>query len=39
MVDADLELIGITFPGETDKIVEMHHGNWHCWNNQVVSMD
>jgi GDPmannose 4,6-dehydratase len=38
MVDADLELIGLESPGEGAKIIEKHHGNWHRWDSQVVSM-
>lgn len=39
MVDADLELIGLESPGEGARIIEKHHGNWHRWDSQVVSMD
>ena len=39
MVDADLELIGLESPGEGAKIIEKHHGHWHRWDSQVVSMD
>lgn len=39
MVDADLELIGLESLGEGRKILEQHHGNWHRWNSQVVSME
>jgi GDPmannose 4,6-dehydratase len=38
MVDADLELIGLQSPGEGRKILEKHHGKWHRWESQVVSM-
>ena len=38
MVDADLELIGLKSPGEGAAIIEKHHGAWHRWNSQVVSM-
>ena len=38
MVDADLELIGMPSPGEGRKILEKHHGKWHRWESQVVSM-
>lgn len=38
MVDADLELIGIKSPGEGARIIEKHHGDWHRWDSQVVSM-
>ena len=39
MVDADLELLGLESPGEGRKILELHHGKWHRWETQVVSMD
>ncbi len=38
MVDADLELIGLASPGEGRKILEKHHGRWHQWGSQVISM-
>lgn len=38
MVDADLELLGLPFPGEGKKIVEERFGDWHRWEDQVVSM-
>lgn len=38
MVDADLELSGLESPGEGAKIIKKHHGNWHRWDSQVVSM-
>ena len=38
MVDADLELIGLKSPGEGAGILEKHHGDWHRWDSQVVSM-
>lgn len=38
MVDADLELIGLESPGEGKKLLEKHHGPWHRWESQVVSM-
>ncbi len=38
MVDADLELIGLESPGEGRRILEKHHGPWHQWDSQVVSM-
>jgi GDPmannose 4,6-dehydratase len=38
MVDADLELLGLDSPGEGRKIMEKHHGKWHRWEDQVVSM-
>jgi GDPmannose 4,6-dehydratase len=39
MVDADLELFGLTSPGEGRKLLEKHHGKWHRWDSQVVSME
>jgi len=39
MVDADLELLGLESPGEGSKLLEQHHGKWHRWQSQVVSMD
>ncbi|MBN2549982.1 MAG: GDP-mannose 4,6-dehydratase [Anaerolineales bacterium] len=38
MVDADLELQGLTSPGEGRGILEAHHGKWHRWEDQVTSM-
>jgi GDPmannose 4,6-dehydratase len=38
MVDADLELIGQPCPGEGRRILEMHHGQWHRWQDQIVTM-
>ncbi len=38
MVDADLELIGLESPGEGRKLLEKHHGNWHRWDSQVITM-
>jgi len=38
MVDADMELIGLPSRGEGRKILEKHHGKWHRWEGQVVSM-
>jgi GDPmannose 4,6-dehydratase len=38
MVDADMELIGLESPGEGKGILEKHHGKWHQWYQQVVSM-
>jgi GDPmannose 4,6-dehydratase len=38
MVDADLELLGLQSPGEGKKILETHHGKWHRWEHQVISM-
>jgi GDPmannose 4,6-dehydratase len=38
MVDADLELLGLESPGEGRRILERHHGKWHRWDSQVISM-
>jgi GDPmannose 4,6-dehydratase len=39
MVVADLELAGLESLGEETRIIENHHGNWHRWDSQVVSID
>jgi len=39
MVDADLELMGLESPGEGSRILEAHHGKWHRWDSQVISME
>ncbi len=39
MVDADMELVGLASPGEGCALLEKHHGAWHRWHSQVVSMD
>lgn len=39
MVDADLELEGLDAPGAGKKLLEMHHGKWHRWDSQIVSME
>lgn len=39
MVDADLELAGLDSPGEGKKLLEQHHGKWHRWDSQVISME
>ncbi|MFW9817668.1 MAG: GDP-mannose 4,6-dehydratase [Candidatus Thorarchaeota archaeon] len=39
MVDADLELQGMDSPGEGRKILQKHHGRWHQWESQVISME
>jgi GDPmannose 4,6-dehydratase len=38
MVDADLGLAGLDSPGEGRKILKKHHGPWHNWDDQVISM-
>ncbi|MDD5467791.1 MAG: GDP-mannose 4,6-dehydratase [Anaerolineales bacterium] len=39
MVDADLECIGLESPGEGRKLLEKHHGKWHRWESQVITME
>lgn len=39
MVDADLEKMGLTSPGEGRRILEGCFDGWHRWQDQVVSMD
>ncbi len=39
MIDADLELIGLDSPGAGRQILEKHHGAWHRWDSQVISME
>jgi GDPmannose 4,6-dehydratase len=39
MVDADLELLGLTSPGEGKGILQKHFTSWHRWEQQVVSME
>ncbi len=39
MIDADMELVGMESPGAGSSILEKHHGEWHRWKSQVVSMD
>lgn len=39
MADADLQLLGLESPGEGMRIVEERFGDWHRWDQQVVSMD
>jgi len=39
MVDADLELIGESCPGEGKKIMDERFNGWHRWEHQVVSME
>jgi len=39
MVDADLELIGLPYPGEGRRLLEGRHGKWHQWDDQTISMD
>jgi GDPmannose 4,6-dehydratase len=39
MVDADLEALGLESPGEGRKIISKKFGNWHRWEDQVISME
>ena len=39
MVDADLELSGLTCPGEGKKVLAEKFSGWHRWEHQVVSME
>jgi GDPmannose 4,6-dehydratase len=39
MVDAVMEVLGLTSPGEGQKILEGRHGKWHRWADQMISMD
>jgi GDPmannose 4,6-dehydratase len=39
MVDADLELAGLSSTGEGRRILEANHGKWHQWDDQMISMD
>ena len=39
MMDADLELAGLDMPGEGKRVLDEKFGNWHNWEDQVVSME
>ncbi|MBU0510604.1 MAG: GDP-mannose 4,6-dehydratase [Chloroflexi bacterium] len=39
MMDADLELAGLDAPGEGKRVLDEKFGNWHNWEDQVVSME
>ena len=39
MIDADMELMGLTPPGEGRKIVEEKFDGWHHWDEQTISME
>lgn len=39
MVDADMELLNLPTKGEGKRILETHHGKWHQWEDQMMSMD
>jgi len=39
MVDADLELAGLSSRGEGQQILQERFGGWHRWDNQIISME
>jgi GDPmannose 4,6-dehydratase len=39
MVDADLEKMGLSSPGEGRQILQNCFDGWHTWDHQVISMD
>ncbi len=39
MVDADLDYLGLPFPGEGKKILDDKFNGWHRWEHQIVSME
>jgi GDPmannose 4,6-dehydratase len=39
MVDADMELFGLTPPGDGIRFIEKYFSTWHRWEHQVVSME
>jgi GDPmannose 4,6-dehydratase len=39
MMDADLELAGLDVPGEGRRAVDQKFGDWHQWEDQVISME
>ena len=39
MVDADLEKMGLSCPGEGHRILQANFDGWHRWEDQVVSME
>ena len=36
MVDADMEALGLTSPGEGKSVLQSKFGEWHQWQNSVV---
>jgi len=38
MVDADMELLGLKSPGDGRRILKAHHGPWHRWEDQILTM-
>jgi GDPmannose 4,6-dehydratase len=39
MLDADLELLGVTPPGQGLRAIQNRFSDWHRWESQVVSME
>jgi GDPmannose 4,6-dehydratase len=39
MVDADLELLGLSTPGDGQRILKERFNSWHHWHDQVISME
>lgn len=39
MTDADMELMGLPYPGEGKKIMDERFSGWHKWDHQVISME
>jgi len=39
MLDADLELLGVTPPGQGLRALQGRFNGWHRWESQVVSME
>jgi GDPmannose 4,6-dehydratase len=39
MVDADVERAGLVSKGEGRGILKAHHGKWHQWDDQMITMD
>ena len=39
MVDADMELLDLESPGAGRRILAEKHGDWHRWEDQIVSME
>jgi GDPmannose 4,6-dehydratase len=39
MVDADLEHAGLPSKGEGRRLLAAHHGKWHQWDSQAITMD
>jgi GDPmannose 4,6-dehydratase len=39
MVDADMEFLGLTPPGEGERVLNEKFTGWHRWEHQVVSME